>query len=102
MGEGWGKGLKSIEGVRPPADRSRAPRRGCACATPRAYGRRAGGASHEEEIPGIRHGVVRERNDLVVAIAGVDLPLVGAADLGEGRALRLGAEAAEHQDIPLA
>ena len=32
----------------------------------------------------------------------MDLPLVGAADLGEGRALRLGAEAAEHQDIPLA
>ena len=71
---------------------------------PRAYGRRAGGASHEEEIPGIRHGVVRERNDLVVGIieAGMDLPLVGSGGRAEGRALRFGAEAAEHQDIPLA
>lgn len=31
---------------------------------------------------------------------GVDLPLVGSADLGESRAARRGAEAAEQQDIP--
>ena len=57
--------------------------------------------SHEYEIPGVQRGVVRERNRLVVAIeAGMDLPLVGTADLADGRALRLGAEAAEHQEIP--
>src|SRR5262245_36578075 len=59
--------------------------------------------SHEHEIPGMQRGMVRKRNRLVVAIeAGMDLPLVGTADLADGRALRLGAEAAEHQEIPLA
>ena len=50
-GRGMGKGLKSIEGVRPPADRSRAPRRGCACAMPRAYGRRAGAPHTKKKSP---------------------------------------------------
>ena len=31
----------------------------------------------------------------------MDLPLVGGADLAQGRALRRSAEAAEHQEVPL-
>ena len=51
----------------------------------------------------MQRGLVRERKGLVGGIeAGMDQPLVRGPDLGDARALRLGAEAAEHQDIPLA
>jgi hypothetical protein len=48
----------------------------------------------------VDHRRVAEGDDLVVAVeAGVDLPLIGRADLGERGALRGGAEADELQRV---
>src|SRR5262245_52023828 len=55
---------------------------------------------HEGEIRWMHTGAVVEGDDLVVRIEpGVDLPLVGDADLGEGGATRGGAEADEQQRV---
>jgi hypothetical protein len=41
-------------------------------------------SSHEQEVAGVDHRSVAEGDGLVVAVeAGVDLPLIGRADLGE-------------------
>src|SRR5436305_1463075 len=60
-------------------------------------------ASREDAVGGVHLGVVRERDDLVVAVeGGMDLPLVAGADVREGRALGRGAEAEEAQVIATA
>src|SRR5262245_36470793 len=56
--------------------------------------------STEEIVVDMNRGAVVERDALVVAVEpGVDLPLIGGADLREGRAARGGAEADKLQGV---